>query len=125
MNIDLPAIIISIDNVLLNTGFGGIPFEQTSTSDTQSVEVWIQNDNVQNFLNVLRTESRRLNIPMPHPQDVLVGIDLQKYHTLAVTEYSFKLQELHRLLLLLESGLEHREQYPFMINDDAPSTHVS
>ena len=125
MSISLHNIIIGIDNCLCNSGLGAIPYNQTSTSDTKSVEVWIPNDNVQNFLNVLRTESRRSNVAMPHPQDVLAGIDLHNHHTLAVTEYSFKLKELPRLLQLLESGLEHRNQYPFMINDEAPSTDSS
>lgn len=124
MIMPLHDLIIAIDNALLETELGEIPITQTSGNDTEYVEIRIPNDKVKNYRQLLSTEARRLKVPEPRTKDIIKGTDLGNGYSIAETTFSFQVQELPQLLVLLDSGLQHREQYSF-ITTVADSSYAS
>lgn len=109
--------IIAIDNILLEFGLGRIPITQTCSKDTEHVEVRILEGQVKNYRTVLSTEARRLDLPQAHTSGNYSGVDLGDNFYIADTVFRFKVQELPRLRLLLESALHHNDKYTFFNAD--------
>jgi len=116
----LHQLIIEIDNALFGTGLGDIPYSQTSDAGTEYIEVMVSNSNVKDYRTLLINEARRLNVPDPCTKTIFKGIDFGAGVSLPVTTFIYRVRECPQLLLLLESGLQNREQYAFMdIEEDA------
>ncbi|GEM_PF-6556453 len=124
MEKSLHQFVIEIENALIEAELGEIPLWQTSDSGTEYVEVRIPDDKVKNYRRLLSTEARRLSVPEPCTKDIIAGTDLGNCWSIAETTFLFRVKELPQLLLLLDSGLQHREQYPF-ITTVADSSYAS
>jgi hypothetical protein len=107
-------ILINVDNGLFETELGFITSRQNSENDTKYFEVRILDGRANDYRNLLSTEALRLNVLEPKAESIIDGIDLGEGFKLRETAFTYKADELSQLQLLLDSALQHRDQYPFI-----------
>lgn len=107
-------VLINVDSCLFETELGFIISRQISGSETKRFEVRIIDGRANDFSQLLSNEALRLKVLEPQAESIIDGVDLGEGYKLRETAFTYKAEALPQLQLLLDSALQHREQYPFI-----------